>query len=110
MSKKTAVTLATLARHNHIIGDIERGVKIFERGGIEFDEREPGAYWARVPHKRGETKFAAVTFSRDGRNIESNFCDCVWRSGNNPVCRHVVALVLAIQGGIADTESIERCL
>jgi predicted thioesterase len=104
MTKKIAVTLATLESHNHIIGDIERGVKIFERGGIEFKEHEPGEYLARVPHKRGESKTVSVKFSRDGRDIEYNFCDCVRRSEDYPVCRHVVALVLAVQCGIADTK------
>ncbi|MDR1581504.1 MAG: thioesterase family protein [Synergistaceae bacterium] len=104
MTGKIAVTLATLESHNHIIGDIERGVKIFERGGVEFLEHEPGEYVGHVPHKRGESKTASVKFSRDGRDIEYNFCHCTWRLENSPVCRHVVALVLAIQGGIVNTE------
>ena len=99
---KFAVTLATLESHNHIIGDIERGAKIYQRGGVEFSEQEPGHYWARVPHK-GEVKTASVTFTRDGTDLDGFYCDCSWRSRGKPVCRHVVAAVLAIQGGLVES-------
>jgi uncharacterized protein YlxP (DUF503 family) len=101
-----AVTLDTLESHNHLIGDIPRGVKIYEDGGVEFMEPEPNYYIARVPHKRGTTKTVAVTFTQDGRDIEQSHCDCSWRSGGNPVCRHVTAAVLTIQGGIVEPEDI----
>lgn len=100
---KIAVTLPTLESHNHIVGDIERGVKFFNGGNIEFEEREPNIYWAKVPHKSGH-KVATVSFTRDGQDIERHSCDCSWRSGGDPVCRHVVAAVLAIQGGIVETK------
>ena len=103
---KISVTLDTLERHNHIIGDIPRGVKIFEGGGVEFMEPEPDYYIARVPHKKGTTKTVSVTFTQDGRDIEHSHCDCSWRSGGNPVCRHVTAAILAIQGGIVEAEDI----
>lgn len=97
------VTLTTLESHNHIIGDIERGVKIYQRGGVEFMEREPGEYWAQVPHK-GETKAVMLSFTRDGQDLERYSCHCTWRGGGNPVCRHVVAAVLAIQDGVVETQ------
>lgn len=102
--KKIAVTMATLESHNHIVGDIERGVKIYHRGGVEFMEYEPGLYWAKVPHKGDDTKAVTVVFSRDGQDIEQHSCHCCWRSHGNPVCRHVVAAVLAIQGGVAESK------
>ena len=98
-----AVTLATLQSHNHIVGDIERGVKIYERGGVQFTEIEPNNFMAHVPHKGGETKTASVSFTKDGQDIQHHYCHCAWRSSGKPVCRHVVALVLAIQGGIVKT-------
>jgi GNAT superfamily N-acetyltransferase len=102
---KIAVTLTALRNHNHIVGDIERGVKIFESGGVQFMEMEPNNYVAHVPHKGNETKSANVSFTEDGRDIEHHFCHCCWRSRSKPkpVCRHVVALVLAIQGGIVES-------
>jgi predicted thioesterase len=104
--KKIAVTMATLESHNHIVGDIERGVKIYERGGFDFSEQEPGRFVAKVPHKVNDFKTAMVTFTRDGRDIYEHHCSCCWRSSGNPVCRHVVALVLAIQGGIVDSNIV----
>jgi len=101
--KNIAVTLTTLESHNHIVGDIERGVKVYKSGGVEFEEREPGVYWARVPHK-GDFKTVMVTFSKDEQDLEDHHCDCTWNYKEPPVCRHVIAAVLAIQGGIADTK------
>jgi hypothetical protein len=101
---KYAVSVSTLERHNHIIGDIARGVKVYENGGIEFMEffyDDPDRYIAKVPHKGG-VKNVSVLFSRDGRDIEEYFCDCTWRDKEPPVCRHVVAAVLAIQNGISE--------
>ena len=33
---KIAVTIPTLTSHNHIVDDIERGVKVYNSGGVEF--------------------------------------------------------------------------
>ena len=104
---KFSVTIPTLESHNHIIGDIERGIKTYHRGGISFEaQREANDYWAHVPHKSNDFKAVTITFTRDGQDIENHSCDCSWRSGGNPVCRHVVAAVLAIQGGIVETTII----
>lgn len=101
---KIAVTLPTLESRNHIVGDIERGVKIYSRGGVEFEEREPNDYWARVPHKGNRAKAVFITFARNGQSVERHYCDCIRDYGKNPpICRHVVAAVLAIQGGIVET-------
>jgi len=102
--KKIAVNMATLESHNHIVGDIERGVKIYHRGGVEFMEYEPGLYWAQVPHKGDDSKAVTVVFSRDGQDIEQHSCHYCWRSRGNPVCRHVVAAVLAIQGEVVESK------
>jgi predicted thioesterase len=101
---KIAVTMATLESHNHFVGDIERGVKIYERGGVDYMEQEPGRFLAKVPHKGSDFKTAMVTFARDGRDIDEYYCDCSWRSSGKPLCRHVVALVLAVQGGVVDSK------
>jgi predicted thioesterase len=104
--KKIAVMMATLESHNHIVGDIERGVKIYERGSVDFTEQEPGRFVAKVPHKSNDFKTAMVTFTRDGRDIDEHHCSCCWRSSGNPLCRHVVALVLAVQGGIVESKIV----
>jgi predicted thioesterase len=103
MMPRLAVTLTTLESHNHIVGDIEKGVKIFNRGGVGFNENESNFYLARVPNKDGSFKTVSVTFSRDGQDIEHHFCDCTMKDKYPPVCRHVIAAVLAIQGGIIES-------
>jgi len=98
--KKFSVTLDTLQSHDHIAGDIERGVEIFEKGNIEFKEQTPRQYWAKVQHKDDITKPVIVTFTRDGKNIEDYFCICTLKLEGTLVCRHIIAMVIAIQGGV----------
>ena len=100
-----AITLRQLEELNHIVGDIPRGVKLYESGEVEFSELEPNYFVGRVPHKKGTTKTIAITFSSDGLDIEHHFCDCTRRSTAPPICRHIVAAVLAIQGGIVGDPS-----
>ena len=102
-NKKIAVTLATLQSHIHIVDDIERGFKVYNSGGVEFHEREPNVYWVRVPHKHGP-KLAIVEFTRDGEDIKKHYCDCTKSYSKPPICRHVIAAVLAIQSGVVETK------
>lgn len=97
---KTGVIMATLESHKHIAGDIEGGVEIFNRGGVEFEELEPNSYQALVPCQ-GDVKKITVTFTRDRQDLKHYHCNCTKDDNDPPVCRHVVAAVLAIQGGIA---------
>jgi len=100
---KPAVSLATLESHNHIVDDIGRGVKVYNQGGVQWEEWEPGLYLARVPHKGG-FKTVKIVFTRDGQDLKEHFCDCTWRYKDPPVCRHVVAAALAIQGGVVESK------
>jgi len=97
-----AVTLRRLEERNHVVGDIPRGIKLYEQDGIEFTELEPNYFIGRVPHKKGEKKTVAITFSDDGLDILHHFCDCTRKSKEPPICRHVVATILAIQDGNPD--------
>lgn len=36
MSDKISISLATLERHNHIVGGIERWIKLYEQDNAEF--------------------------------------------------------------------------
>lgn len=106
MSEKIAITLATLGRHNHIVGDIERGTKLYERGGVEFAVDANLGYIADIPEK-GEHRRVIITFTNDGLDIESFFCNkCALRNGS-AICRHVVAGILAIQGGVPEEKTLE---
>lgn len=99
MDERIEVTLATLKDHNHIIGDIERGIKLYNRGNVEFGRDTNLGYLADIPEKN-EHRRVMITFTPDGRDIESFFCNkCALRNGG-AICRHVVAGILAIQDGI----------
>lgn len=100
---KIAVLLATLESHNHIIGDVERGVKIYEKGGYELHQDEDGTYWGHIPHKDGY-KAVSLAFTRDGSDLKQHYCMCVAGERNPPICRHIVAAVLSIQGGVMDSK------
>jgi len=113
-----SVSMETLYSHNHIVDDIERGVKIYERHKrasvksnsdgdgdgrnsknriIEFTEQDKGEFLAKVPHKGNDIKVASLEFSRDGQDLSYYFCNCLRRYKSPPLCRHIVAAVLAIQ-------------
>ena len=98
-----AVTMATLESHNHIVGDIERGVKVYNGGNVEVMENEPNCYLAYVPHKGG-FKTVSVSFTNDGQDLKKHYCHCTDYEKRPPICRHVVATVLAIQGGIVESK------
>ena len=104
--RKINITLATLESHNHIVGDIKRGMKIYERGGVDLVEQEPGYFVGRVPHKGTDTKVVSLRFTRDGQDLDYHHCDCSWRQRGTPkpICRHIVAAVLEIQGGIPESK------
>lgn len=64
-----------------------------------FQGRESWVY-CDIPEK-GEHRRVIIAFTHDGSNIESFFCNkCALRS-SGAICRHVVADIFAIQGGIA---------
>ena len=98
-----AVSLVTLESRDHLVGDIERGVKDFQRGGVtwRYDD-EFGMYIAWVPRKSG-VAVVMVDFQPDGQDVDRYSCHCTMRYKNPPVCRHVVAAVLAIQGGVVES-------
>jgi predicted thioesterase len=97
--------MATLESHNHIIGDIERGLKLYERGCVEFMEYPVRGYGyiADIPEK-GDSKRILVNFTHDGLDIESFFCIKCTPRHDGALCRHVVAAVLAIQGGVSQSK------
>ena len=102
---KLNVSMATLESHNHIIGDIERGLKLYERGCVEFMEDPVRDYRfiADIPEK-GDSKRVLVNFTHDGLDVESFFCNKCTPRNTNAICRHIVAAVLAIQGGVSKSK------
>jgi GNAT superfamily N-acetyltransferase len=103
MPDKFAVTLNTLSWHYHIRGDIERGVELYKNGNIEFMQYDKDCYSAIVPISAGEHKEPSVIFTSDGRDLEDYRCGCAYlNERHGQLCQHVVAAVLAVQGGLAD--------
>jgi len=95
--------LFALESHNHIVGDIERGVKLFERGGIEHMKDETFGYVADIP-ENGERRRVAVNFTADGRDVESFYCKKCSSHDPDAICCHVVAVILDIQGGVSGSK------
>jgi len=96
------ILLATIQSHKHISGDIARGIKMYKKGGIKITEKD-GEYTAIVPQQNGDSKKATLRFSRNKCDIEYNNCQCVQRHKSPALCRHVIAAILEIQGGIIES-------
>jgi len=99
MASKFAVTLNTMSWYHHEKGEIERGVDLYTKSKIEFEQDDPTYFRVTVPISDSEWKSATLTFTEDGRALEDYSCSCGW---HGQLCRHVVAAVLAVQGGVAD--------
>jgi len=99
------ILLATIQSHRLIAGDIARGIAIHSKGGITVTQKEDGDYIAIVPHdnNKNETRKITLRISRDGRDIDYNHCYCTRRYKQHPLCRHVIAALLEIQGGFPES-------
>jgi predicted thioesterase len=102
--RKPAVILAVLESKQHEVNAIKSGIKMYRAGNVEFEEREPGEFWVAVEDKNGRCG-GMILFTRDGRDLEHYFCNCGVAQGG-ALCKHIVAGVLAIQGGVPDTTII----
>jgi hypothetical protein len=95
-----AVTMKTLEHHDHITGDIDRGIEIYNENNVEFMQDDPTYYRVIVPLKGNGYKSVSITFSKDGHDLDDFRCGCTYLTKNHGLlCCHVVAAVLAIQGG-----------
>lgn len=103
MPDKFAVTLNTLSWYHHKKGEIERGVELYEQSKIKVTQDDPTYFRVVIPELNSDLESVAVTFTKDGRALEDYRCVCDRKNKLYGIlCRHVVAAVLAIQGGIAD--------
>ena len=97
------ILLDTLKSHKSIGGDIIRGVRLYESGGIEFTQLDDTNYIAIVPIRNKESRKVTIEFTRDKRDIKGVKCYCTRRYKIAPLCCHTVAAILAIQGGLVDS-------
>jgi len=103
MPDKFAVTLKTLSWYYHNKGDIERGVELYKHSKIEYVQDDPVYFRVTVPTSNDDYESVGLTFTEDGRALEDYRCGCDFKNKLYGIlCPHVVAAVLAIQGGIAD--------
>lgn len=103
MSKFLAVTLETLKSKPINEKAIEKGISLYNSGRISFAEHDDFGYLAQVDD-HGETRSVSISFSRDGCDLDSYFCHCATNRRNGLICKHIVATVLAIQGGVTETK------
>jgi hypothetical protein len=101
MGKKNCITLAKLRCYNHMDGAIERGIEIYNGERIVFKEQNKNEkqYYAQLPQETWEDP-VFIQFSHNLQDVIDYFCHCSLGKSGNPMCCHVVATVLAIQGGI----------
>jgi predicted thioesterase len=84
----------------HEVNAIKSGIKIYESGRASAKELEGG--FSFCAEDRSGSRGGFVVFTEDGRDIDRFFCECsVSRDGC--LCKHLVAGVLAVQGGIPDS-------
>ena len=102
MEKEISVGLATLESKKHEVNSIKSGIKIYESGKVEFEEQEPGRYMISAEDKSGR-RGGIVVFTKDGCDIEKFVCNCGVSNFGETLCKHIVAGILAIQGGHMDT-------
>ena len=102
LKEKISVTLATLESKVHEVNSIKSGIRIYKAGKAEFMEREPGQFFFAAEDKGTEHR-GIVTFTNDGCDLKNYFCNCgVGTEGT--LCKHEVAGILAIQGGLMDSK------
>jgi predicted thioesterase len=100
---KFEVTLETLKSKPIKEKAIENGISLFNNVRIKFEESD-GGYRAKIDD-HGESRGVFISFTKDGCDLGAYFCHC--SSGRNGViCKHIVAAVLAVQGGVAETKII----
>lgn len=102
LKRKISVTLATLESKLHEVNAIKSGIKIFNARKAEFMEEEPGRFFFSVEDK-SDRHCGIVTFTRDGCDLKNHFCNCSV-ANDGAICKHIVAGILAIQGGLIDSK------
>jgi predicted thioesterase len=101
--QKPNVTMATLESRLHEVNSIKSGVKLFNANKVDFAEQEDGSFIVDVKDK-SDARRLIVKFTRDGSDLAQHWCQCRIGSGGDCLCKHIVAAVLAIQGGLRESK------
>ena len=103
MAEKTniCVTLATLESRRHEVNAIKTGTKLYDSGKVTIHYNDEIGYIADVEDKNNPRR-CTFHFTSDGLDIAGMFCPCGIARGST-LCKHVVAGILTVQGGIPQT-------
>jgi len=104
MCKVTEVSIneATLQSHEHEVNAIKLGIKLFETGKVKSDYSEELGHMSEVDDN-GVIHRPIIKFLHDGRDIKKTSCQC-GVSGDRTLCKHIIAGILAIQGGLPESK------
>ena len=99
--RKLSITLAVLESRLHETNAIKTGIKLYNGDKVTFGYNDEIGYIADVDDKNNPRR-CTFNFTSDGLNIENSFYSCgAARVG--ALCKHIVAGILAVQGGIPET-------
>ena len=95
------IILATLESRRHEVNAIKTGIKLFNGNKVETYYDDNIGYIADVADKTNPRR-CSFHFTHDGQDLENWFCHCGAAQGGS-LCKHIVAGVLAVQGGLPET-------
>lgn len=103
--KNIAITMATLESRLHEVNAIKSGIKLYRAGKAEYCYQDDGCHYFHVEDKHAAQN-VVLSFTRDGCDLERHFCNCRIGCGGKCLCKHIVAAILAMQGGIIESPII----
>jgi predicted thioesterase len=101
---KPRIVLAALESRLHEVNAIKTGIKLFKGGKVAFHYNETLGYIADVDDK-GSSRRCTFHFTHDGQDIKEFSCPCSTALGG-ALCKHIIAGVLAVQGGLPETNLV----
>lgn len=101
--EKITVTMATLESRCHEVNSIKSGTKLYNAGQVEYGYRDDNRHYFRVKDKY-DAKTVILSFTHDGCDLHTHFCNCCVGSDGDCLCKHIVASVFAMQGGIIESK------
>ena len=99
-----SVSSATLESTPHAPNAIRDGIRLYEEGkvGQEVLKVEKENSFIFFVKNKGHNNMGCIGYTPDGRDIAGFSCSCSAKRGL--LCKHLVAGILAMQGGMADSK------
>jgi len=86
----------------HEVNAIKTGVKLYNSGKVTFFYDNEFGYIADVDDKNNPRR-CTFTFTGDGLDVDEFYCTCS-SARDGALCKHIVAGILAVQGGLPESE------